>query len=1123
MPNQNTLQKYSRLADADPQTPIPEPGSYSQYSRSPRPTPADDAAAAVGRDDEHLREQLRVAAAREAQVAAEVSDLRQRLSESGSASPVLRVESVDDTSAPSAMKTHTSQQPEPEPEPEPEPVTAPPSPSVSAEEDGQLSRTLTQLEQQKEGVAHEAEEELRRAQEELQSAHDRLLRAQMVASPVLALPEAETQQNYVGVPRAPAPEMGNEEAGEPDKRFATNLKERPYYQHMEQKREDLASQEGERAMKAKKKETEKQVGPLVETLEIVGKPKAKDAEIKYGEIRFEENDRVVPYLIIPERKRESDELLEAITAMKHKTADAPFGKKLSKPTAIFEVRSGGQTYLDWATRTTDVEKQSGEDGGVRGTKALREAWKWDAPTSQPDADGRTSSELKKIEEEKKIGVKNTFAEQMLDVTRTLTACLQESNAWLFTQAGRGAADQLIGHTIDRFRGSPEDLVWMQYAALGNPRLFGQNHKLVTDQLRNSALPLTNGIIPDLRAARAFYPSQRVHYPATADLHRQPDWFDRTSTEMKDLGIDIHPRATHLLFFDIDGHHGATTDPSWHSSGFGAHLQPFDHIDTLKQAMKAQGVSEGMVLMNGGLNEFAAAAHMISQLNPVIVLKNVGGASELMAHLFQKEAEVKREAMERRWLEEEEKDVIDADAELEHFKAELRVVNATNPRTLDGIALQQWNVDKRRLERAVRQAQKKYKDELTEYEKLKKKAKKREGLREAKKSQREAKKKRDEQEATRRQNGHRSDKFDPDVSHEYDDIKESMAESLATMRQFVIPERADQAEMIVIDPVPKNKMVHQLMQKQVAAMKEKQIDTNERMHGFQALESRLLDQAWEDCALYSENALSQKRCSDSLEFLTNIFNVVIVLTVVVKQFYYPSLSRTPMCSGSAPSCVNEDFCMVGHAEDMAEERRLWSDDGSASAWSADDVFSAAYWRWIWALLHQHKYLKDMLIVMPIINGVLLTILTQLDPKNKWRALSWGDAALESETYIYRARALHYSASSSSGWRIRDKSERSGSNHTSTKAKTLAAKTYSERCASIKEVLHSEGTFSQAHLDYSTDSNELRLKRRLRVKQASHRTVSSGAATRCGRRTTMTWRYESWKWRSNKRRSNKRSAK
>eukprot|EP01046_Picozoa_sp_COSAG06_P093401 COSAG06_NODE_39593_length_410_cov_26.964630_1_plen_36_part_10 len=33
----------------------------------------------------------------------------------------------------------------------------------------------------------------------------------------------------------------------------------------------------------------------VETLEIVGKPKDKDAEIKYGEIRFEENDRVVPY------------------------------------------------------------------------------------------------------------------------------------------------------------------------------------------------------------------------------------------------------------------------------------------------------------------------------------------------------------------------------------------------------------------------------------------------------------------------------------------------------------------------------------------------------------------------------------------------------------------------------------------------------------------------------------------------------------------------------------------------------------------------------------------------------------------------------------------------------------
>eukprot|EP01046_Picozoa_sp_COSAG06_P062949 COSAG06_NODE_14407_length_1159_cov_2.032075_2_plen_198_part_01 len=198
MPNM----KYDRLADADPQTPIPEPGSYSQYSRSPRPTPADEAAAAVGRDDEHLREQLRAAAAREAQVAAEVSNIRQLLSESGSASPVLRVESVDET--------HTTQQPEPEPEPEPQPANAPLSPSVFVEEEDQLSRILTQLEQQKEGVAQEAEEELRRAQEELQSAehrvqvelrsaHDRLLRAQMAASPVLALPEAEApqpQQNY---------------------------------------------------------------------------------------------------------------------------------------------------------------------------------------------------------------------------------------------------------------------------------------------------------------------------------------------------------------------------------------------------------------------------------------------------------------------------------------------------------------------------------------------------------------------------------------------------------------------------------------------------------------------------------------------------------------------------------------------------------------------------------------------------------------------------------------------------------------------------------------------------------------------------------------------------------------
>ena len=43
-------------------------------------------------------------------------------------------------------------------------------------------------------------------------------------------------------------------------------------------------------------------------------------------------------------------------------------------------------------------------------------------------------------------------------------------------------------------------------------------------------------------------------------------------------------------------------------------------------------------------------------------------------------------------------------------------------------------------------------------------------------------------------------------------------------------------------------------------------------------------------------------------------------------------------------------------------------------------------------------------------------------------------------------------------------------------------YSKRCSEIKEILHSEGTFSQAHLQYAIDSNDLKARTKLRMQKA-----------------------------------------
>eukprot|EP01043_Picozoa_sp_COSAG02_P076254 COSAG02_NODE_16105_length_1113_cov_0.753452_3_plen_164_part_01 len=100
--------------------------------------------------------------------------------------------------------------------------------------------------------------------------------------------------------------------------------------------------------------------------------------------------------------------------------------------------------------------------------------------------------------------------------------------------------------------------------------------------------------------------------------------------------------------------------------------------------------------------------------------------------------------------------------------------------------------------------------------------------------------------------------------------------------------ADPAELIVIDVVPRNKSVFEGTEKKLLVMKEKQSDSQERITtGFDALEVELIDKAWENAAIYNCNKETQEKMRFALDLLNNIFNVVIVLIVVLKQWWYPN--------------------------------------------------------------------------------------------------------------------------------------------------------------------------------------------------------------------------------------------
>ena len=65
------------------------------------------------------------------------------------------------------------------------------------------------------------------------------------------------------------------------------------------------------------------------------------------------------------------------------------------------------------------------------------------------------------------------------------------------------------------------------------------------------------------------------------------------------------------------------------------------------------------MMHGDEAEMNKAAHFVAQLNPVVALKSIGGASELMARIFELEKIKKANEEFEKEVREEERDLEDA--------------------------------------------------------------------------------------------------------------------------------------------------------------------------------------------------------------------------------------------------------------------------------------------------------------------------------------------------------------------------------------------------------------------------------------------------------------------------------
>ena len=117
-------------------------------------------------------------------------------------------------------------------------------------------------------------------------------------------------------------------------------------------------------------------------------------------------------------------------------------------------------------------------------------------------------------------------------------------------------------------------------------------------------------------------------------------------------------------------------------------------------------------------------------------------------------------------------------------------------------------------------------------------------------------------------------------------------------------------------------------------------------------------------------------------------------------------------------------------------------------------------------------KAGLMIMPIANGILLTLDNAFSPVVKRNALQWTAAKIESEIYTYRARACRYSpVNTSMSWSFASSlqgADTQGDTRTKhQQGRQIASKTFVDTISAVCNHLHTEGVFVASHLNYVDD--------------------------------------------------------
>eukprot|EP01048_Picozoa_sp_COSAG05_P006728 COSAG05_NODE_450_length_9731_cov_41.140201_2_plen_1168_part_00 len=208
-----------------------------------------------------------------------------------------------------------------------------------------------------------------------------------------------------------------------------------------------------------------------------------------------------------------------------------------------------------------------------------------------------------------------------------------------------------------------------------------------------------------------------------------------------------------------------------------------------------------------------------------------------------------------------------------------------------------------------------------------------------------------------------------------------------------PSAAEVNEMMVVDLKHKHK--HDDMKRNIAQMLTMQGDEHERSLGFRAAEEKSINTALGTIILYSDNYRWIYDWARAFYYLHMFFNVFIVCLICIKAWKFPKdIDEDPTC----PICkCTADGAVMSVQEVQIMQLQAELDEANDDLRNEAAEDNPPDWKVI---------LTGALLILPVLNGIILSLIGSISPIDKYYALRWAAEATESETYKYRCRAEKY---------------------------------------------------------------------------------------------------------------------